>query len=162
VRPASVVTAPAAAVASAATAAAASAAPVRVPAKPPLGLEASVPVAPIAVVPASAASRFSTAEASSGAPALPRFVHADGAAVQGLAVHALLRVFGVLDVLELHEAEAARVTGLSVADHIDFLDGAVLAERLGESVLVGVEAQAPDEQLPLIRHGDALFQRAGI
>jgi len=143
-------------------------------AKPPLGLEASVAVAPIAVVAASAASPAvssasssssatpGSAEASSGASALSSLVHADGAAVQGFAVHAFLRVFGVLHVLEFHEAEAAGVTGISVADNIDFLDGAELAEGLGEGFLVGVEAQASDEQLPFVRHGDAWFQRAAV
>ncbi|TNN44211.1 hypothetical protein EYF80_045586 [Liparis tanakae] len=146
-------------------AAAASSAPAAIP---PLGLEAAAAAAPavasVAVVAASpavssasssSAAAPGSAEASSGASALSSFIHADGAAVQGFAVHAFLRVFGVLHVLEFHEAEAAGVTGISVADNIDLLDGAELAEGLGEGLLVGVEAQASDEQLPFVRHGDA-------
>merc|ERR1711931_576246 len=61
----------------------------------------------------TAASVPATAAATSGS-AFTSIVHADGPAVQGLAVHFLHRILGILWIVELDKAEPTRPACVSV------------------------------------------------
>jgi hypothetical protein len=74
--------------------------------------------------------------------------HFDGLTIQGLAVHVSGCGLGVRGVLEGDEGEASGLGGFPVLhqEHLD--DAAILAESGFEALLVGLEVETADEELP--------------
>lgn len=73
-------------------------------------------------------------------------VHPDCTPVQLHAIGSLLRLFGIICVLEIHKSKAPGAPRLLVIHNGDILQGAVFGEDVPQIPLCGVQAQAKDSQ----------------
>src|SRR5262249_1303146 len=87
--------------------------------------------------------------------ALARLVHADGSAMELLAVQLCDRLFRFAGRTHLDEAEATGATGGPIGDHRGGLAGPDLREQCFEICRRGVEGQVTDEEL--LAHGSSSF-----
>jgi hypothetical protein len=83
--------------------------------------------------------------------ALFGFVHAERAAVQGAAVHALDRLGGFFGSAHGHEREAAGATGLAVRDQVDITYRSELLERSTDAISIGIERKISNIQTSVHR-----------
>ncbi len=94
----------------------------------------------------SAATATATATAASAA-ALIGFVDPQTATTEVLPVEGPLCFFRHARIVVLHKSEAARAARLSIDDHVDRSDGAVLFKQFSEIRLGRVEGKIPYVQL---------------
>ncbi len=95
----------------------------------------------------SAAAAAATAATAASAAALIGFVDPQTATTEVLPVEGPLCFFRHARIVVLHESEAARAARLSIDDHIDRSDGAVLLKQFSEIRLGRVEGKIPYVQL---------------
>ncbi len=101
----------------------------------------------VATTTAAAATATATATATASAAALIGFVDPQTATTEVLPVEGPLCFFRHTRIVVLHESEAARAARLSIDDHIDRSDGAVLLKQFSEIRLGRVEGKVPHVQL---------------
>ena len=99
----------------------------------------------------AAATTATTTAATTGAAVLG-LVHAHGAPVELLAVHAADGGLGVPGIVERDEAEAARPTGLAIHDHLRVSHGPEALERLTQPLIRRAPSKAANKQF--LRHDD--------
>jgi len=92
-----------------------------------------------------------TTTAAAALLALFGFVHAERAAVQGAAVHALDRLGGFFGSAHGHEREAAGATGLAVRDQVDITYRSELLERSTDAISIGIERKISNIQTSVHR-----------
>ena len=90
---------------------------------------------------AAEASTATTAPTTGTSLTLFGLVDAERPAFEHGAVHLLNRRLCELSIAHGHEAEASRLTGRAIHDHVDIGDFANLGERSAQDVLRGVERQ---------------------
>jgi hypothetical protein len=98
---------------------------------------------------------WTTAAATASRASLFGNVHANGATVEGLAIHLCHGRLGRVRLGERHEAEATRASRLSVGDHFGLHDLTKGRECIPKPSIVRVPAEATDKQL--VRHRLVLF-----
>ncbi len=87
----------------------------------------------------AAEAAATTATAAAARLALLGFVDAEGASVEGMAVHALDRLSGFLGRAHGDEREAAGAAGLAIGYQVDVADRSEFLERRADAFSIGVE-----------------------
>ncbi len=108
---------------------------------------AGEPVVHRSVATTTAATATATTAATASAAALIGFVDPQTATTEVLPVEGPLCFFRHARIVVLHESEAARAARLSIDDHVDRSDGAVLLKQFSEIRLGRVEGKIPYVQL---------------
>jgi hypothetical protein len=108
--------------------------------------------ATVAATTTAATEAAATATAAAAALlALFGFVHAERAAVQGAAIHALDRLGGFFGSAHGHEREAAGATGLAIGDQVDITYRSEFLERSTDAISIGIERKISNIQTSVHR-----------